>query len=168
MMHWHLLVLKVIIYNRQDCCSSRLNNFQLSVGNAPDGVGSTQCIGPGDVSDMEKIEVLCPPDTIGRYVRIYTSRPVPLTLCEVEVLGSSAKGTLIIPLFVRSLYCLVLKKQWKCNFECRISPQYALIHLLYMWYLELDKQWLIDFSKNITSLKEVHGTIDKISQEENH
>ena len=76
---------QVLIYNRLDCCSERLNNVQVKVGMKPDGKGHV-CGGIKVAKDKRFLEVICKQAIIGRYVTVYNTASV-LSLCEVEVMG---------------------------------------------------------------------------------
>jgi len=78
-------VVKVLIYNRLDCCSERLNNVKVKVGMKPDGKGHV-CGGIKVAKDKRFLEIICKQAIIGRYVTVYNTVSV-LTLCEVEVMG---------------------------------------------------------------------------------
>ncbi|XP_078602190.1 uncharacterized protein LOC144876595 isoform X2 [Branchiostoma floridae x Branchiostoma japonicum] len=76
----------VVIFNRQDCCSERLNPFQVHVGISPDDVGSNPTCG-GDhtvPAGQAAVTVDCRGHT-GRYVGIMLPTRQYLTLCEVQV-----------------------------------------------------------------------------------
>lgn len=78
-------VKKVIIYNRRDCCSERLNNMKVTVSNNPNG-GGQLCGKVANSRGKYKIEVNCPRTLNGQYVRISIPTAM-LTLCEVQVMG---------------------------------------------------------------------------------
>ena len=82
-----LYLIQVVLYNRQDCCSERLNNFIITVGANVNGVGSADCVADGG-SVEGKWEIIrdCEPPLEGRYVhvKLMGSHRV-LTLCEIKV-----------------------------------------------------------------------------------
>ncbi|CAH1257377.1 PXDN [Branchiostoma lanceolatum] len=76
---------EVVIFNRQDCCSERLNSFRLHVGDSPDVASNPLCGGDHVVtSGQETISVDCG-GRQGRYVGVLLPTRQPLTLCEVQV-----------------------------------------------------------------------------------
>ncbi|XP_057307272.1 uncharacterized protein LOC130645326 isoform X2 [Hydractinia symbiolongicarpus] len=81
------LVEKVVIYNRADCCSERLNNMLIIVGNNADGTGNHICGGRDSMEDVKKTTISCCQTLIGRYVHVTIPGPQFLHVCEVEVLG---------------------------------------------------------------------------------
>eukprot|EP00058_Branchiostoma_floridae_P027354 XP_002612845.1 hypothetical protein BRAFLDRAFT_118409 [Branchiostoma floridae] len=85
---------RVVVTNRKDCCSERLEGFTVHVGDNPDVYKNPTCGGPQSVGGKKLIEVDCGGKT-GRYVGITLSgKRRTLTLCEVQVFGgsSAAKG----------------------------------------------------------------------------
>jgi len=66
-------------YNRLDCCSERLANYKVYVGNNPEIMKNPTC--PGTHTDSKTITC----DLEGRYVGIALEGQNYLTLCEVEV-----------------------------------------------------------------------------------
>ena len=80
------------MYNRKDCCSTRLNNFRITVGNNDgDGKDNAVCVlDGGDVGGQEKITSYCDPPLWGRYLHVKLMGEATLTLCEVQVVA--AKG----------------------------------------------------------------------------
>ena len=87
----YTLLFQVIVYNRVDCCSARLNNFLVTVGNDANDVGDQVCGGLENTQGKNRIEVVCPETLRGRYVTISTPKPL-LTLCEVQVMGHKEEG----------------------------------------------------------------------------
>ncbi|XP_078588034.1 chorion peroxidase-like [Branchiostoma floridae x Branchiostoma japonicum] len=76
---------EVVIFNRQDCCTERLNSFQLHVGDSPDVASNPSCGGNHVVTrGQETIPVDCG-GRQGRYVGVFLPTRQPLTLCEVQV-----------------------------------------------------------------------------------
>ncbi|XP_078577524.1 uncharacterized protein LOC144862672 isoform X26 [Branchiostoma floridae x Branchiostoma japonicum] len=81
---------RVVVTNREDCCSNRLEGFTVYVGDNPDVYKNPTCGGPQSVGGKKLIEVDCGGKT-GRYVGITLSgRRKTLTLCEVQVYGARA------------------------------------------------------------------------------
>ena len=79
----------MILYNRLDCCSNRLSNYFVTVGDKADGTGSTFCGSQGgDTSGKYRIVVKCTTPLKGRYVHVILpgSKRI-LSLCEIEVNG---------------------------------------------------------------------------------
>jgi len=91
-----MVVEKVLIWNREDSYSSRLNNVYVTVGNDPNGFGNKVCGRIGNVTEVIKVDVLCGGILFGRYVHIRIPGQQYLTICEVEVIGAAitnvAKG----------------------------------------------------------------------------
>lgn len=75
-------VRKVVVWNRQDCCSSRLNHFIVSV--SARRVWST-CGRVAHAKRKNTIECGC---RRARFVKVQLQRTAHLTLCEVQVFGS--------------------------------------------------------------------------------
>ncbi|CAH1256177.1 TECPR2 [Branchiostoma lanceolatum] len=83
---------RVVVTNRKDCCSERLENFKVYVGDNPEVTANPTCGGPQSVVGKDVITVNCGGLT-GRYVGIALSGVMRfLTLCEVKVFGGSAGG----------------------------------------------------------------------------
>lgn len=80
------VVTKVKIWNRSDCCSERLSNFVVSVGNNPKGTGNAVCGRGLDTRNVLTMDLTCPHFLIGRYLHISIPEG-PLTVCEVKVWG---------------------------------------------------------------------------------
>ncbi|KAI8501946.1 hypothetical protein Bbelb_203580 [Branchiostoma belcheri] len=77
----------VVVFNRQDCCPERLNNFRVYVGDSPTVTSNPQCGGNHAVtSGQQNITVDCGGRS-GRYVGISLPTYEYLTLCEVLVYG---------------------------------------------------------------------------------
>ena len=76
----------MIIYNRQDCCSERLNNVQVTVGDARNGKRNDVCGIFRKAKGTRILEITCVTPLQGRYVTVSTPTPT-LTLCEVQVMG---------------------------------------------------------------------------------
>ena len=82
-----LFLIQVVLFNRYDCCSERLSNAQVTIGNSADGKGNAVCGKAGDTKGKKKIEVNCARKLEGRYVTVTVPNNI-LTLCEVEVMGT--------------------------------------------------------------------------------
>jgi len=82
------LVEKVMIWNREDAYSSRLNNVYVTVGNDPEGLGNQVCGRLDNVTGIMKVDVLCGSILPGQYVHIRIPGQQFLTICEVEVIGA--------------------------------------------------------------------------------
>eukprot|EP00058_Branchiostoma_floridae_P005553 XP_002591041.1 hypothetical protein BRAFLDRAFT_69406 [Branchiostoma floridae] len=88
----------VVVFNRQECCQDRLNNFQVHVGDSPTVASNPQCGGNNAVTEAS------PPDITvdcgglrGRYVGILLPSPVTyLTLCEVKVYAGMITGIRLV------------------------------------------------------------------------
>ncbi|KAI8501948.1 hypothetical protein Bbelb_203600 [Branchiostoma belcheri] len=77
----------VVVFNRQDCCQGRLNNFRVHVGDSPTVTSNPQCGGNhGVTAGRQKITADCAGRS-GRYVGISLPTYEILTLCEVRVYG---------------------------------------------------------------------------------
>ncbi|XP_078669493.1 chorion peroxidase-like isoform X1 [Branchiostoma floridae x Branchiostoma belcheri] len=76
---------EVVIFNRQDCCSERLNSFRLHVGDSTVVASNPSCGGDHVVTrGQETVTVDCG-GRQGRYVGVFLPTLEPLTLCEVQV-----------------------------------------------------------------------------------
>ncbi|XP_070542883.1 uncharacterized protein [Ptychodera flava] len=86
-------VYKVVITNRMDCCSFKLANAEIRIGNRANMDENHLCgqrLSRGDVAGTETIEVICHCNSFaqGRYVSIKLAEiKKPLSICEVEVYG---------------------------------------------------------------------------------
>ncbi|KAL5249183.1 hypothetical protein ACHWQZ_G018138 [Mnemiopsis leidyi] len=80
-------VSKVIIHNRVDCCSERINRAKVYVGDVFCGVVNYQV---GKVI----YEIECG-GTVGGYVKVVQNNH-PLTLCEVQVIGAPSNETPLV------------------------------------------------------------------------
>ena len=77
---------QVVLYNRVDCCTGRLNNYLITVGNDINGADNSMCTADGgDVSRMNKVTNNCDPPLLGRYVHVRLKRREALTICEILV-----------------------------------------------------------------------------------
>ena len=80
----------VRITNRQDCCQDRLTDFEIRIGNyfGKEAKKSPKCGGLHTINGNFKI-IQCP-NMVGRFLTItIPGRDKILTLCEVEVFGTS-------------------------------------------------------------------------------
>ncbi|XP_035678075.1 fucolectin-like [Branchiostoma floridae] len=77
---------RLIIFNRQDCCSERLNPFNIHIGDSDQVSTNPQCGGDHRIDVTQpSISVSCP-GMRGRYVAVRLPGPSRiLTLCEVRV-----------------------------------------------------------------------------------
>ncbi|XP_064639554.1 zonadhesin-like [Lineus longissimus] len=90
------LIQKVVLYNRGDCCGSRLSNFDIVVTHTRPTPGrklvfssSEVCAHKtGAVPQGQSQAFNCNKQLEGRYVAVVRSRSQHLTLCEVEVFGT--------------------------------------------------------------------------------
>ena len=71
----------VTTYNRLDCCSERLANYEIRVGNDPNPLYNPAC--PGIFTDAQSIQC----NLKGRYVGVILTGTNFLHLCEVEIYG---------------------------------------------------------------------------------
>ena len=78
-------VKKVIIYNRGDCCGSRLRNILITLSSERDDDGEECGRFDGPAFDGQVVEVRCKNKIAGKYVKIQRQDSGVLTLCEVEV-----------------------------------------------------------------------------------
>ncbi len=87
---------EIKLWNRTDCCGSRLSNFHVFVSDSPFTSNDAEVIRTtagvwhhrhtGTVGTTGVISV---PNVSGRYVRIQLTASLPLHLAEVEVIGSA-------------------------------------------------------------------------------
>ena len=79
----------VIVVNRRNCCSNRLNDFEVRVGNnlKNGGRGNPVCGGKSRPLRGEVVKIKCRRPLNGRYVSVLLPerKYSILTLCEVEV-----------------------------------------------------------------------------------
>ncbi|XP_078601050.1 uncharacterized protein LOC144876033 isoform X2 [Branchiostoma floridae x Branchiostoma japonicum] len=83
---------RVVVTNRQDCCSERLEGFKVYIGDNPNVAANPACGGAQSVSGKMTISVDCGGRT-GRYVGIALPGRQYLTLCEVQVFGGDSGYT---------------------------------------------------------------------------
>ncbi|XP_078580859.1 uncharacterized protein LOC144864360 isoform X45 [Branchiostoma floridae x Branchiostoma japonicum] len=95
---------RVVVTNRKDCCSDRLEGFTVYVGDSPEVLSNPTCGGPQSVAGKGTITVSCGGLT-GRYVGIaLKGAQRTLTLCEVKVFGGGEVGKVQGPKYI-SLGC---------------------------------------------------------------
>ncbi|XP_078607085.1 uncharacterized protein LOC144879470 [Branchiostoma floridae x Branchiostoma japonicum] len=87
---------RVVIFNRQDCCSERINPFNIHIGYSDQISTNPKCGGDHTINvDEPSISVLCQGMT-GRYVGIrLPGYSRVLTLCEVQVFSEQPLSTKI-------------------------------------------------------------------------
>ena len=78
---------KVVIVNRQDCCSSFLDNFDIVIGSYNGGTNKSCGAPQNNMSNIARKSVYCSSGVIGRTVTITLRGRQHLMLCEVEVYG---------------------------------------------------------------------------------
>ena len=84
-------VSQVRVFNRGDCCGSRLDGFVVRLGNRSGVEGfrvALQCESPGKISQGRGGIARCPPGSEGSYVFVgIPGKRAYLSLCEVEVMA---------------------------------------------------------------------------------
>jgi uncharacterized repeat protein (TIGR01451 family) len=87
----------VVIWNRTDCCGTRLNDYWVFVSDTPFGAGDTPATLQGRAGTFSMHETTAPdPFTViaagaqGRYVRVQLTGAGYLSLAEVQVFGTGA------------------------------------------------------------------------------
>lgn len=99
---------EVLLYNRGDCCWTRLSNFRVSVfSRGAEVFGADYFAGTGNVAQHDKHVVVLPPGTQGDRVRIQllgknNDNNGVLSLSEVQVMGGA----------VGSVYCSSASSSW--------------------------------------------------------
>jgi len=87
-------VQQVIVFNRGDCCQSRLSSFAVRVGNNPDrwdAEANAKCGETHDAKTKATLHVACSMSkTSGRFVYVTKLDRGYLTLCEVKVIGKKS------------------------------------------------------------------------------
>ena len=79
------------ITNRGDCCSERLSNFEIRIGDyfGVESDKSPTCGGLHTVEGLSKV-IKCPEPMVGEFLTIRIPGKLKvLSLCEVEVFGES-------------------------------------------------------------------------------
>ncbi|XP_035668594.1 uncharacterized protein LOC118410853 [Branchiostoma floridae] len=83
------MIKRVEIYNRMDCCSERLNPFNIHIGSSSTVTSNPKCGGDHQIDvNQPSISVSCQGMT-GRYVGVRLPGSRTLTLCEVQVFSTS-------------------------------------------------------------------------------
>ena len=85
------LIIKIVIYNRADCCSERFRNANINVADSSDMLKNEQlCVHIVSITTPNNIQTFaCKDDVIGRFLRITNGiKKTSLHLCEVEVIGT--------------------------------------------------------------------------------
>ena len=122
-------VVYLFIVNRWDCCTDRLHNFEIRIGNSlgNNGNSNPQCGGLHSLKNIESKVIPCTSPLIGRYVNIIIPGPnKTLTLCEVQVHGVAGKVTLWetnIFLVEDLIYCLVICMSCKNCLLCSFTAK---------------------------------------------
>ncbi|XP_019622324.1 PREDICTED: LOW QUALITY PROTEIN: uncharacterized protein LOC109468522 [Branchiostoma belcheri] len=99
-----LCVDRVVVTNRKDCCSNRLNRFTVYVGDNPDVLKNPTCGGAQRVRGKGAITVNCGRLT-GRYVGIaLAGKRRVLTLCEVQVFGGLPAPKSALTVYLQLLF----------------------------------------------------------------
>ncbi|XP_035689640.1 uncharacterized protein LOC118424905 [Branchiostoma floridae] len=85
------VVIRVDVFNRQDCCPERLNPFNIHIGDSDQVIANPKCGGDHRIDiSQPSISVSCL-GMKGRYVGIrLVASYQPLTICEVQVVSESA------------------------------------------------------------------------------
>ncbi|KAI8485744.1 hypothetical protein Bbelb_365780 [Branchiostoma belcheri] len=80
------MITRVVIFNRRDCCSERLNPFNIHIGDSDQISENPKCGGDHHIAlNQPSISVSCP-GMMGRYVGVrLPGHSRVLTLCEVQV-----------------------------------------------------------------------------------
>jgi len=78
---------QVVIYNREDCCSDRLNQFILTVSKVVGGPAVRCGRSAGNIQHLESIHSNC--FVRGQHLELKIERRATLNFCEVEVYASS-------------------------------------------------------------------------------
>ena len=80
----------VMIFNREDCCSERLRDYRVRVGNDQNPFNNPTCDG-----DLHSGGGTVSCDLWGRYLSITLESDNPLTLCEVKAFESPNLNRLV-------------------------------------------------------------------------
>ncbi|XP_035689584.1 lactadherin-like [Branchiostoma floridae] len=83
---------RVVIFNRQDCCSERINPFNIHIGDSDQVSMNPKCGGDHQIDvNRSFVPIECQAMT-GRYVAVRLPGPSRmLSLCEVQIFGSLGK-----------------------------------------------------------------------------
>ena len=84
-----MTVQTVIVYNRADCCGSRLSKFEVRVGESTSWKDNAKCGNYYSVPQGSKLEVNCN-GLLGSNVFVVLEGEGYLTLCEVKVVATMA------------------------------------------------------------------------------
>src|SRR5207247_1705492 len=98
-------VSSVTIWNRTDCCSSRLSDYWVFVSNTPFNPGDTPATlqsrpgtwGSNQTTAPNPSTSIVVPSAQGRYVRVQLSGADYLSLAEVQVMGVVGSGGAGVP-----------------------------------------------------------------------
>ncbi|KAI8489900.1 hypothetical protein Bbelb_322610 [Branchiostoma belcheri] len=92
------MMTRIVIFNRQDCCSEQLNPFNIHIGDSSQVSTNPKC-GGDHLIDVSSSSVTIPcPGMRGRYVGVRLPGPTrTLTLCEVLVFGDPLPTTTPAP-----------------------------------------------------------------------
>jgi hypothetical protein len=87
-------VSSVVVWNRTDCCGTRLNDYWVFMSDTPFGAGDTPATLQGRAGTFSSHQIGAPnPSTMiaagaqGRYVRVQLTSANYLSLAEVQVFG---------------------------------------------------------------------------------
>jgi hypothetical protein len=91
----------IVVWNRTDCCGSRLSDYWVFVSNTPFNNSDTPATLAGNVAfnshqttaPNPSTNITMPAGLQGRYVRVQLTSPGYLSLAEVQVLGSGGSST---------------------------------------------------------------------------
>ena len=100
----------LIITNRADCCSERLSNFEIRIGNslADNGNQNPKCGGNYSMPNLVTKNISCPAPLEGRYVNVRIPGSwTYLTLCEVEIFGQGNHGCYTTLIMANILYIYI-------------------------------------------------------------
>jgi hypothetical protein len=81
----------VQVWNRGDCCGSRLSNFEVRVGDANSWTKNFKCGNRWTVPQGQSMKIACT-NMQGRFVYVVVRASQYLTLCEVKVFASDNAG----------------------------------------------------------------------------
>ena len=81
------MISKVVITNRLDCCSYRLQNFTIRIGFEDVNNANLICRKNIGITTGITVEFKCNKTMPGKYLYIESHYTAALTLCEVEVYG---------------------------------------------------------------------------------
>jgi hypothetical protein len=90
------VISSIVIWNRTDCCSDRLNDYWIFISNTPFGANDTPATLQSRANTLAIHQTTTPspsamisvPAYQGQYVRIQLSGTNPLSLAEVQVMGT--------------------------------------------------------------------------------